>query len=181
MHNYPTLHLNRTKTHCQTPELILFSIYWRVRTCTATNSQLCLSPSSRRAVTEHQLMHDRGRTIQSLKRLIWLSSAIEGLHTAQTRSATFNPSKPLSLVLNPALVPAAGSPKPNHVQSLLRDFFNLYLTQLQEREPWRHSDAQIKWHTCKKGLNVLVWTKTHLKQQQKTSIQWQMCPNVSKV
>ncbi|KAL0154327.1 hypothetical protein M9458_050440 [Cirrhinus mrigala] len=33
-------------------------------------------------------MHDRGRSIQSLKRLIWLSSAIEGLHTAQTRTLT---------------------------------------------------------------------------------------------
>ncbi|ROL45196.1 Parathyroid hormone-related protein [Anabarilius grahami] len=43
---------------------------------------------TRRAVTEHQLMHDRGRSIQSLKRLIWLSSAIEGLHTAQTRTLT---------------------------------------------------------------------------------------------
>ncbi|XP_046731023.1 parathyroid hormone 4-like [Silurus meridionalis] len=40
----------------------------------------------RRAVTEHQLMHDRGRSIQSLKRLIWLSSAIERLHTAEARS-----------------------------------------------------------------------------------------------
>ncbi|GAA6088815.1 parathyroid hormone 4 [Tachysurus ichikawai] len=40
----------------------------------------------KRAVTEHQLMHDRGRSIQSLKRLIWLSSAIERLHTAETRS-----------------------------------------------------------------------------------------------
>ncbi|KAK2821117.1 hypothetical protein Q7C36_020460 [Tachysurus vachellii] len=42
--------------------------------------------NERRAVTEHQLMHDRGRSIQSLKRLIWLSSAIERLHTAETRS-----------------------------------------------------------------------------------------------
>ncbi|XP_071192299.1 keratinocyte proline-rich protein-like [Salvelinus alpinus] len=30
--------------------------------------------NERRAMTEHQLMHDRGRTMQSLKRLIWLSS-----------------------------------------------------------------------------------------------------------
>ncbi|KAG9260733.1 parathyroid hormone 4 [Astyanax mexicanus] len=44
--------------------------------------------NERRAVTEHQLMHDRGRSIQSLKRLIWLSSAIEGLHTAHTRTLT---------------------------------------------------------------------------------------------
>ncbi|XP_048037862.1 parathyroid hormone 4 [Megalobrama amblycephala] len=48
----------------------------------------CQENESRRAVTEHQLMHDRGRSIQSLKRLIWLSSAIEGLHTAQTRTLT---------------------------------------------------------------------------------------------
>ncbi|XP_060766204.1 parathyroid hormone 4 [Neoarius graeffei] len=40
----------------------------------------------RRAVAEHQLMHDRGRSIQSLRRLIWLSSAIERLHTAEPRS-----------------------------------------------------------------------------------------------
>ncbi|KAK9967062.1 hypothetical protein ABG768_001479 [Culter alburnus] len=50
----------------------------------------CQENESRRAVTEHQLMHDRGRSIQSLKRLIWLSSAIEGLHTAQTRTLTTN-------------------------------------------------------------------------------------------
>ncbi|XP_071393498.1 parathyroid hormone 4-like [Centroberyx affinis] len=104
----------------------------------------CQENESRRAVTEHQLMHDRGRTIQSLKRLIWLSSAIEGLHTAQTRSALFDPTKALNPGLDPALVPAAaagtGSPQPARVESqhkvavesLLRDFFNPYLT---EREP----------------------------------------------
>ncbi|XP_022597706.1 parathyroid hormone-related protein-like [Seriola dumerili] len=95
----------------------------------------CQQNESRRAVTEHQLMHDRGRNIQSLKRLIWLSSAIEGLHTAQTRSAAFNPTKVLNLDLNPALVTAAGSPQTARVQSLLRDFFNPYLTQLPDREP----------------------------------------------
>ncbi|KAK3512956.1 hypothetical protein QTP70_033010, partial [Hemibagrus guttatus] len=49
-------------------------------------NQRRVSALIKRAVTEHQLMHDRGRTIQSLKRLIWLSSAIERLHTAETRS-----------------------------------------------------------------------------------------------
>ncbi|XP_042350074.1 parathyroid hormone 4 [Plectropomus leopardus] len=94
----------------------------------------CQQNGSRRAVTEHQLMHDRSRNIQSLKRLIWLSSAIEGLHTAQTRSAAYSPPKVLDLALNPALVPAAGSPQPTRVQSLLRDFFNPYLTQQPDRE-----------------------------------------------
>ncbi|XP_037635645.1 parathyroid hormone 4 [Sebastes umbrosus] len=94
----------------------------------------CQQSESRRAVTEHQLMHDRSRNIQSLKRLIWLSSAIEGLHTAQTRSAAFDPTKVLNLALNPALVPAAGSPQPTRVQSLLRDFFNPYLSQQPDRE-----------------------------------------------
>uniref|UniRef100_A0A3B3R9K5 Parathyroid hormone 4 n=1 Tax=Paramormyrops kingsleyae TaxID=1676925 RepID=A0A3B3R9K5_9TELE len=41
--------------------------------------------NERRAVTEHQLMHDRGRAIQSLRRLIWLTSTMEGLHTAHSR------------------------------------------------------------------------------------------------
>ncbi|KAM7005960.1 parathyroid hormone 4 [Tautogolabrus adspersus] len=97
-----------------------------------STSGQCEQNKSRRAVTEHQLMHDRSQNIQSLKRLIWLSSAIEGLHTAQTRSASFNPSKSLNLPVNTD----AESPPPNRVQSLLRDFFNNpYLTQLPDREP----------------------------------------------
>uniref|UniRef100_A0A3Q2C9S4 Parathyroid hormone-related protein n=1 Tax=Cyprinodon variegatus TaxID=28743 RepID=A0A3Q2C9S4_CYPVA len=93
-------------------------------------------PCSRRAVTEHQLMHDRGRSIQSLKRLIWLSSAIEGLHTAQARSAgsAFTPSKFLSSPLNPVLDSAGGSPRPAQVQNLLRDFFYPHLNLL-DKEP----------------------------------------------
>ncbi|AWP02323.1 Parathyroid hormone-like protein [Scophthalmus maximus] len=92
------------------------------------------SPRSRRAVSEHQLMHDRGRNIQSLKRLIWLSSAMEGLHTAQARSAAFNPTKVLEQDLDPAPAPAARGPQPARVPSLLRDFFNPYITQLPDRE-----------------------------------------------
>ncbi|KAJ3602568.1 hypothetical protein NHX12_030320 [Muraenolepis orangiensis] len=99
---------------------------------------------SRRSVTEHQLMHDRGHSIQSLKRLIWLSSAMQGLHTAQTRSALFSPLKALNLGLSPG--PVTGmveSPQSAGVNSqyrpamddLLRDFFNNNLTPLPEREP----------------------------------------------
>ncbi|KAM3622307.1 uncharacterized protein V6R79_022994 [Siganus canaliculatus] len=84
----------------------------------------CQQTDSRRAVTEHQLMHDRGKNIQSLKRLIWLSSAIEGLHTAETRSAALGPNPVLNLSLKPALAP--GSPQPPRGQSLLRDFFQSY-------------------------------------------------------
>lgn len=71
---------------CQENERYVYlSIYLDLlKSCSEMNYPLC----SRRAVTEHQLMHDRGRSIQSLKRLIWLSSAIEGLHTAQTRTLT---------------------------------------------------------------------------------------------
>lgn len=45
------------------------------------------SPSyfSRRAVTEHQLLNDRGRTLQDLKRLMWLHNAMGGVHTASGR------------------------------------------------------------------------------------------------
>ncbi|KAJ1139494.1 hypothetical protein NDU88_005865 [Pleurodeles waltl] len=40
---------------------------------------------NRRAVTEHQFMHDKGKAIQGLKRLIWLHSAMGGVHTASGR------------------------------------------------------------------------------------------------
>ncbi|KAK1152834.1 parathyroid hormone 4-like [Acipenser oxyrinchus oxyrinchus] len=40
---------------------------------------------NKRAVTEHQFMHDKGRAMQSLKRLIWLSSAMREVHTAGRR------------------------------------------------------------------------------------------------
>ncbi|XP_067102443.1 parathyroid hormone 4 [Osmerus mordax] len=99
----------------------------------------CQETESRRAVTEHQLMHDRGRTIQSLKRLIWLSSAMEGLHTAQTRSALYPPSFALSQgpVSGLAPFPARQDSGPSRgaMESLLRDFFNPHLSGLSEGEP----------------------------------------------
>ncbi|XP_060925049.1 parathyroid hormone 4 [Limanda limanda] len=112
------------------------SVQWLVVTLLVVFAAAqCEQSESRRAVSEHQLMHDRGRNIQSLKRLIWLSSAMEGLHTAQTRSAALSPAKVLNLDLNPELVPDAPDPQPARVQSLLRDFFNNpYLTQLSDTE-----------------------------------------------
>ncbi|NWU90036.1 PTH4 protein, partial [Upupa epops] len=40
---------------------------------------------NRRAVTEHQLMHDKGRAFQGLKRLMWLHNALGNVHTASSR------------------------------------------------------------------------------------------------
>ncbi|XP_077386259.1 parathyroid hormone 4 [Festucalex cinctus] len=77
---------------------------------------LCEQNQSRRAVAEHQLMHDRGRNIQSLKRLIWLSGAMEGLHTARTRSPA--PPGPL-----PGPLGADGDAAAT-VRDLLGNFFN---------------------------------------------------------
>ncbi|TRY86031.1 hypothetical protein DNTS_029364 [Danionella cerebrum] len=68
------------KTHRFQQSLALVMLMMALAAVHAQDNQ------SRRAVTEHQLLHDRGRSIQSLKRLIWLSSAIEGLHTAQSRA-----------------------------------------------------------------------------------------------
>ncbi|XP_077460269.1 parathyroid hormone 4 [Stigmatopora argus] len=74
---------------------------------------------SRRSVSEHQLMHDRGHNVQSLKRLIWLTGAMEGLHTAQSRS--------LDAVQEPR--PAA------LVRDLLNDFFRgSYVERLDQPE-----------------------------------------------
>ncbi|CAL8403529.1 unnamed protein product [Arctogadus glacialis] len=108
----------------------------------------CQEDESRRSVTEHQLLHDRGRSIQSLRRLIWLSSAMEGLHTAQPRSAPLIPPKALRLGLGPSLGPGLGARLGGSPQSvgsngqyraardnLLTDFFNPYLMPLPERVP----------------------------------------------
>ncbi|NXG52435.1 PTH4 protein, partial [Psilopogon haemacephalus] len=45
----------------------------------------CQDTESRRAVTEHQLMHDQGRALQGLKRLMWLHQALGSVHTAGSR------------------------------------------------------------------------------------------------
>ncbi|NXP29730.1 PTH4 protein, partial [Scytalopus superciliaris] len=45
----------------------------------------CQDLENRRAVTEHQLMHDKGRAFQGLKRLTWLHNALGTVHTASSR------------------------------------------------------------------------------------------------
>ncbi|NXE69176.1 PTH4 protein, partial [Calcarius ornatus] len=40
---------------------------------------------NRRALTEHQLLHDKGRAVQGLKRLLWLQHALGAVHTASSR------------------------------------------------------------------------------------------------
>nr|XP_005987745.1 PREDICTED: parathyroid hormone-related protein-like [Latimeria chalumnae] len=39
----------------------------------------------KRAVTEHQFMHDKGKGVQELKRLMWLHNTMGGVHTAGGR------------------------------------------------------------------------------------------------
>ncbi|XP_036374387.1 parathyroid hormone-related protein-like [Megalops cyprinoides] len=46
-----------------------------------------LSTRMKRTVTHAQLMHDRGRVLQDLKRRMWLQQLLEELHTAETRDA----------------------------------------------------------------------------------------------
>ncbi|NXT65986.1 PTH4 protein, partial [Chaetops frenatus] len=46
---------------------------------------MCQDLENRRAVTEHQLMHDKGRAVQGLKRLLWLHHALGAVHTASSR------------------------------------------------------------------------------------------------
>ncbi|NXO07255.1 PTH4 protein, partial [Oriolus oriolus] len=45
---------------------------------------MCQDIENRRAVTEHQLMHDKGRAFQGLKRLMWLQHALGAVHTASS-------------------------------------------------------------------------------------------------
>ncbi|KAM6370409.1 parathyroid hormone 4-like [Pluvialis apricaria] len=44
----------------------------------------CQDIENKRAVTEHQLMHDKGRAFQGLKRLMWLHNALGSVHTASS-------------------------------------------------------------------------------------------------
>uniref|UniRef100_A0A4W4G2D7 Parathyroid hormone-like hormone b n=1 Tax=Electrophorus electricus TaxID=8005 RepID=A0A4W4G2D7_ELEEL len=87
--------------------------------------------NERRSVTEHQLMHDRGRSIQSLKRLIWLSSAMEGLHTAHTHTPSsdehasrWHSRAPLHLLSHPA---TDSSIHQGALEMLLTDMYRPYL------------------------------------------------------
>ncbi|XP_035426493.1 parathyroid hormone 4-like [Cygnus olor] len=45
---------------------------------------------NKRAVTEHQLMHDKGRAFQGLKRLMWLHNALGSVHTASSRDISLS-------------------------------------------------------------------------------------------
>uniref|UniRef100_A0A8C9EP62 PTH4 protein n=1 Tax=Pavo cristatus TaxID=9049 RepID=A0A8C9EP62_PAVCR len=46
--------------------------------------------TEKRAVTEHQLMHDKGRAFQGLKRLTWLHNALGSVHTASSRDISLS-------------------------------------------------------------------------------------------
>uniref|UniRef100_A0A8B9IG79 Parathyroid hormone n=1 Tax=Anser cygnoides TaxID=8845 RepID=A0A8B9IG79_ANSCY len=52
--------------------------------------QIMQGCSSKRAVTEHQLMHDKGRAFQGLKRLMWLHNALGSVHTASSRDISLS-------------------------------------------------------------------------------------------
>ncbi|KAM4746960.1 parathyroid hormone-related protein [Rhinophrynus dorsalis] len=45
----------------------------------------------RRAVSEHQLLHDKGRSLQELRRRIFLQNLIEGVNTAEIRALPDEP------------------------------------------------------------------------------------------
>ncbi|NXP09134.1 PTH4 protein, partial [Thinocorus orbignyianus] len=50
----------------------------------------CQDTEKKRAVTEHQLMHDKGRAFQGLKRLMWLHNALGSVHTASSRDISLS-------------------------------------------------------------------------------------------
>uniref|UniRef100_A0A8C4V461 PTH4 protein n=1 Tax=Falco tinnunculus TaxID=100819 RepID=A0A8C4V461_FALTI len=50
----------------------------------------CQDTENKRAVTEHQLMHDKGRAFQGLKRLMWLHNALGSVHTASSRDISLS-------------------------------------------------------------------------------------------
>ncbi|XP_056674117.1 parathyroid hormone 4-like [Monodelphis domestica] len=49
---------------------------------------ISLEAQKKRSVSEYQFMHDKGKTIQSLKRLMWLYNAMGGVHSTSGRAAS---------------------------------------------------------------------------------------------
>ncbi|XP_051495198.1 parathyroid hormone-related protein [Apus apus] len=47
-----------------------------------------ISRRLKRAVSEHQLLHDKGKSIQDLRRRIFLQNLIEGVNTAEIRATS---------------------------------------------------------------------------------------------
>ncbi|XP_038596411.1 parathyroid hormone-related protein isoform X2 [Tachyglossus aculeatus] len=47
-----------------------------------------ISRRFKRAVSEHQLLHDKGKSIQDLRRRIFLQNLIEGVNTAEIRATS---------------------------------------------------------------------------------------------
>nr|XP_020855222.1 parathyroid hormone-like [Phascolarctos cinereus] len=44
----------------------------------------------KRTVSEYQFMHDKGKTMQSLKRLMWLYNAMGGVHSARGSAPSYS-------------------------------------------------------------------------------------------
>ncbi|XP_051776694.1 parathyroid hormone-related protein-like [Erpetoichthys calabaricus] len=92
----------------------------------------------RRAVSEHQLLHDKSRSFQELQRRIWLRNLLDEVHTAEIQdlpSRTTNP-KP------------AGSTK-NYPIGLVVDEEGTYLPQ-ETNIPQIYKDQTIKVNGKKK-------------------------------
>lgn len=54
----------------------------------AASADAAFSPDSKRAVSEHQLLHDKGKSIQDLRRRFFLHHLIAEIHTAEIRATS---------------------------------------------------------------------------------------------
>ncbi|XP_021154038.2 parathyroid hormone 4-like [Columba livia] len=83
----------------------------------------CKDTDNKRAVTEHQFMHDKARAFQGLKRLMWLHNALGSVHTASSRDIS----------LSDAMWDAQKSPDPSTLyNSVSRDETSSLMKQLLE-------------------------------------------------
>uniref|UniRef100_A0A674GFI4 Uncharacterized protein n=1 Tax=Taeniopygia guttata TaxID=59729 RepID=A0A674GFI4_TAEGU len=74
-------HLKQLKN----PISILIQNSFKIPTSFPSAGIFRLPDRLRRAVTEHQLLHDKARAVQGLKRLMWLQHALGAVHTASSR------------------------------------------------------------------------------------------------
>uniref|UniRef100_G1KUX8 Parathyroid hormone like hormone n=1 Tax=Anolis carolinensis TaxID=28377 RepID=G1KUX8_ANOCA len=79
--------------------------YKRIVVASAGNSKFLLFLSSKRTVSEYQLLHDKGKSYQDMRRRNFLQNLIEGVNTAEIRAmpeVSPNP-KPATIAKNYAI------------------------------------------------------------------------------
>lgn len=119
-----------------------------------------LSPDSKRAVSEHQLLHDKGKSIQDLRRRFFLHHLIAEIHTAEIRATS---------EVSPNSKPAPNTK--NHPVRFGSDDEGRYLTQ-ETNKVETYKDQPLKTPGKKKKSKPGKQRKEQEKKKRRTRSAW---------